>query len=89
MADVSSLVVDMGENKTKPWIHVKKYGGFVVILLIFTIIISIVYYKDGFTSADGVVARKDIKQVRSDTQVDKEWNLEQLEKSVSLLNRKL
>ena len=67
----------------------KKYGSFAVIGVLIVIVIIVVYYKaDGFTSPDGVVARRSQRQVRSDTQVDRTWNLDALEKSVALLNRK-
>lgn len=86
-----TLVVDKSAtgDASKAWIDTDKYGGAIVILVLFMAIVSVVYCRDGFTSPDGVVARKDNHQVRSDTQVDRTWNLEQLEKSVALLNRKV
>lgn len=58
------------------------------------VLICVVLYfcycnKDSFISPDGVVASKaSRKGVRSDSHVDKKWNLKELEKSVALLNEK-
>lgn len=67
----------------------KKYSAGLVIILLVIVVACVSYYREGFVSSDGVVARKSPqKQVRSDTEVDRTWNLEQLEKSVALLNQK-
>jgi uncharacterized membrane protein YdbT with pleckstrin-like domain len=70
-------------------LDMKKYGSAIIIVILIVVVSSIAYYKqDGFISSpDGVVARKSNIQVRSDTEVDRSWNLKQLEKSVALINR--
>lgn len=46
------------------------------------------YFKtESFSTPDGVVARRSQRQTRSDTEVDRTWNLKELEKSVALINR--
>lgn len=76
------------ESPTKKRKYFKIMGIFGVLVLI---VIIVVYFKpnkkESFASPDAVVSSKK-KQVRSDTHVDRTWNLEQLEKSVSLLNSK-
>jgi hypothetical protein len=82
----SGLVVDKSEAETG-MIDMKKYGSAVVIVILIIVVASVAYCKtDSFTSVDGVVATSP-GQVRSDTEVDRTWNLKQLEKSVALINR--
>ena len=70
-------------------LDMKKYGSAIIIVVLIVIVAGVAYCKqDSFTSPDGVVARKSNNQVRSDTAVDRTWNLKQLEKSVALINRK-
>lgn len=62
-------------------------------VLVVVLICVVLYFcycnKDSFISPDGVVASKaSRKGVRSDSHVDKKWNLKELEKSVALLNEK-
>ena len=66
----------------------KQYAPALTVILLVIIISSVCYCKDGFASPDGVVARKGNNQTRSDSHVDKKWNLKELEKSVALLNSK-
>ena len=78
-------------DKSKSYSNIKKYKNIIALsVLVVVIIIGVLYSKDGFTNAspDGVVARKSQNQVKSDSHIDKTWNLEQLERSVALLNRK-
>jgi hypothetical protein len=73
------------------WINTEKYGSVIVIVVLMLIVASVAYCKhglDGFASPDGVVARRSQRQVRSDTEVDRTWNLKELERSVALLNKK-
>ena len=85
-----------GESQTTPadgmMTSIKKLtaGPNIVIIVLFVVIISVAYCKkDTFVGADGVVARKSSGMgVRSDTEVDRTWNVAELEKSVALLNRK-
>jgi hypothetical protein len=93
MSDGGLVVTKEGENKTVEggsWIDTKKYGSAIIIVVLIVIVASIAYYKnaDGFASPDGVVSRRSQRQVRSDTEVDRSWNLKELERSVSLINRK-
>jgi hypothetical protein len=88
------LVVTKGDDdKTVgggSWIDTKKYGSAMIIVVLIIIVASIAYCKssDGFASPDGVVSRRSQRQVRSDTEVDKSFNLKELERSVALLNKK-
>jgi hypothetical protein len=87
------LVVTKGGDKTVEggnWIDTNKYGSAIIIVVLIVIVASVAYYKnaDGFASPDSVVSRRSQRQVRSDTEVDKNWNLKELERSVSLINRK-
>lgn len=87
------VVTKGGEDKTvegSSWIDTKKYGNAMIIVVLIVIVASVAYCKspDGFASPDGVVSRRSQKQVRSDTEVDRSWNLKELERSVSLINRK-
>jgi hypothetical protein len=89
MAD-GGLVVDT-KNNILGGFDAKKYGSSIIIVVLILIVASVVYCKqgsDGFASPDGVVARREQKQVRSDTEVDSAWNLKELERSVALLNTK-
>jgi hypothetical protein len=81
---------DNTKNVTGGWsIDMEKYGGIIVVMVLIVIVASVSYCKsDSFASPDGVVARRSQNQKRSDTQVDKTWNLKQLEKAVALINRK-
>jgi hypothetical protein len=93
-----SIVVDtiaggtgIGSAVSNSWVNKSKYGSAIIIILLVVVVVSVAYCKDGFTnvSPDGVVAKKSSqKQIRSDTHIDRTWNLEQLERSVALLNRK-
>jgi hypothetical protein len=65
--------------------YIKKYYAVIIILII--VLVCIKCDKEGFLSPSGVIARKKLT-TRSDTEVDRTWNLEQLEKSVKLLNRR-
>jgi hypothetical protein len=87
------VVTKKGEDKTVEggsWIDAKKYGSAIIIVVLIIIVASVAYYKnaDGFASPDSVVSRRSQRQVRSDTEVDRSWNLKELERSVSLINRK-
>ena len=90
----SDIIVDKedGDKTTNGWFSFdyKKHGSAIVIVIVLVIIIvCVVYYKEGFTSPDGVVASKDSRLgVRSDVHVDRNWNMAELEKSVALINRK-
>lgn len=92
MDNEESLIVNKDKEVTGGWtIDTSKYGSAIVIVILIMVIAAIVYCKDtsGFASPDGVVASKKSRQsVRSDTHVDRTWNLAELEKSVALLNRK-
>jgi hypothetical protein len=93
MSDGGLVVTKGGEDKmvdSSSWIDTKKYGSAIVIVVLIVIVASIAYYKnaDGFASPDGVVSRRSQRQIRSDTEVDRSWNLKELERSVSLINRK-
>lgn len=81
----SNIIVDTSEVVG---FDVKKYGSAVVIIVLIIIVASVAFYKtEAFTSPDGVIAGKK-GQIRSDTEVDRTWNLKQLEKSVALINSK-
>jgi len=87
------VVTKGGEDKTVEgggWIDTKKYGNAIIIAVLIVIVASVAYCKnsDGFSSPDGVVSRRSQRQLRSDTEVDRDWNLKELERSVSLINRK-
>ena len=83
------LIVDTITNSVNQFIDVKKYGSLIIIAVLVLIVIGVTYYKsEGFSSPDGVVSRRSQRQVRSDTEIDRTWNLAELEKSVALLNRK-
>lgn len=92
----SPIVVDTVNNKTdtntkvgKEESFFKKHGSILVVIVMVVIVLSVNYCKEGFASPDGVIANKsEKKQVRSDTEVDRTWNLQELERSVNLLNRK-
>lgn len=94
MSDTDSdLVVAKGaDDKTigGSWIDTKKYGSAIIIVVLIVIVATVAYCKksDGFASPDGVVARRSQRQTRSDTNVDRSWNLKELERSVSLINQK-
>lgn len=72
------------------YLDYKKYGSAIIIVVLIMVVASVAYCKnpDGFASPDGVVARRSQRQLRSDTNVDRSWNLKELERSVSLINRK-
>jgi hypothetical protein len=94
MEDGSGLVVTKGgEYKTVEggsWIDTKKYGSVMIIVVLIIIVASIAYVKcpDGFASSDSVVSRRSQRQERSDTEIDRTFNLKELERSVALINRK-
>jgi hypothetical protein len=88
--DDGEIVVKKDSKASNIWILAKKYGGPLSIILVLIIIVSVTVYlksSDGFSSPDGVVARRSQRQIRSDTEVDRTWNLKELERSVALLNR--
>ncbi len=88
----AGLVVDKSADVTgsiESYVDYKKHSSTIIIVVLIIIVAIVAYYKsDGFVSPDGVVARRSQRQIRGDTEVDRTWNLEQLEKSVALLNRK-
>ena len=87
----SSVDKDVSGNKKDEKVSFfKKNCSLIVVVVMVAIVISVNYCKEGFSSSDGVVASssRSTKQVRSDTEVDRTWNLQELEKSVKLLNRK-
>jgi hypothetical protein len=94
----SPIVVDTGsvestevsdDIKVKCVPFIKRYGSALVVVALIIIVLCVNQCKEGFSSPDGVVANSSAKkQVRSDTEVDRTWNLQELEKSVKLLNRK-
>lgn len=92
--NVGGLVVEKEGDNIKGgavgWVDTKKYGSAIIIVVLIMIVASIAYCKqsDGFVSPDGVVARRSQRQIRSDTEVDRTFNLKELERSVALLNRK-
>ena len=85
----SPIVVDTTTESTsvKEASFFKKNGAILVVIVMIFIVLSVNYCKEGFASPDGVIAKSQ-KQIRSDTEVDRTWNLNELEKSVALLNRK-
>jgi hypothetical protein len=90
MADSTSDVVVNTDSPdtTGQGFGIKKYGSAIVIIGLIILIMSISYCKtEPFTSPDGVAARNNQPQVRSDPEIDRKWNLQQLEKSVALINR--
>ena len=72
------------------WVDMKKYGSSIIIVVLLMIVASVAYFKfpEGFASPDSVVARRSQRQVRSDTEVDRTWNIKELERSVALINKK-
>lgn len=88
----SGLVVDTAEVTDGGWFSsdtVKQHGSVIIIVVLIVIVISVAYCKkESFASPDGVVSRRSQRQNRSDTEVDRTWNLDELEKSVALINRK-
>lgn len=65
-----------------------RYAPVLLIVALIVVISTVVCYKDGFASPDGVVARRSQRQIRGDADFDKTFNLKELEKSVALINRK-
>jgi hypothetical protein len=88
MSETDPLIVNK-ETDTSYSFNYKEYGSIGVIAVLIIIVAVVAYYKDPecFTSADGVVARRSQNQSRSDPEVDREFNLKELERSVALLNR--
>jgi hypothetical protein len=90
MADDDSEIVVKKSGDTKNiWVNAKKYGPIMIICILIIIVgvTGFVKSRDGFSSPDGVVSRRSQRQIRSDTEIDKTWNLKELERSVALLNR--
>ncbi len=88
---MDNIVVDKVEVSTESsLLDLKGWGTPVLIALLIILVMAVAYYKggDGFTSADSTVARRSQNQKRSDTEVDRVWNLKELERSVALINRK-
>ena len=91
---MESTLVESKENKYGLFsIEQLKKNKQLTTVIIVVLICVILYFcycnKDSFISPDGVVASKaSRKGVRSDSHVDKTWNLKELEKSVALLNKK-
>lgn len=93
-SDSDTLVVNKDEDEKASFltsiVDVKKNGTVIIIIVLIVIVISVAYCKnsDGFVSPDGVVARRSQRQSRSDTEIDRTWNMKELERSVALLNKK-
>ena len=86
--DESPVVEKSVPNETLDESFFKKYSSAIIIASL-VLIVVIVYYcntPEGFTP-DSSSARISQNQVRSDTNVDREWNLKELERSVALLNQ--
>ena len=87
MSENSPLVVETTEGYTTGILtKLKEYVipmGLVIVLFAILVYCS---YKESFASPDGVVARKGKHQKRSDPEVDKEWNRQELEKAVAAIN---
>lgn len=95
MSETEGLVVDKTSGGTEEgsgtiWIDTKKYGSAIIIVILIVLVAVVAYCKtsEGFASTDGVAASRSKNQVRSDTEVDRTWNLKELERSVALINRK-
>lgn len=91
MVDTTSSIVVDKQNPTSGGFEWKsKYNSILIIIVLLVIVVAVYYCKDSesFTSPDGVVSRRSQRQVRSDAEVDKAWNIKELERSVALLNRK-
>lgn len=82
------------EGKTKPIGEKDKINntyytkGLVITAVIVFLIICYIKH-ESFTSSDGIIARTSRRQVRGDVNHSKDWDLKELEKTVSLVNTKL
>lgn len=92
MSSDGPIIVNTNEAQTsekKESSFFQRNSSIIVVVIMIVVVLSVNYCKEGFVSPDGVVARKSAKkQSRSDSEVDRTWNLKELEASVNLLNRK-
>jgi hypothetical protein len=88
MDNGSSIIVDTVEPVSFIGGIEPKNKAWIILMVIVLIVVSTCYYKDGFISPDGIIAGKESRQgIRSDSHVDKDWNLKELEKVVAQINR--
>lgn len=72
-------------SEEKEFLFIKKYKKHIVAAIVLLVVILIAYNVQGYVNAPPGLAGK---QIRSDPANNKDWNLEQFEKSVALLNSK-
>ena len=77
--------MDLPSEEKEQFLFIKKYKKHIAAIIVILIFILIAYNLEGYINAPpGLVG----KQIRSDPANNKQWNLEQFEKSVALLNSK-
>lgn len=77
--------MDLPSEEKERFLFVSKYKKHIAAVIVILVFILIVYNLEGYVNAPSGLAGK---QIRSDPASDKQWNLEQFEKSVALLNSK-
>lgn len=77
--------MDSPSDEKERFLFITKYKKHIVAVIVILVFILIVYNLEGYVNAPPGLAGK---QIRSDPANTKQWNLEQFEKSVALLNSK-
>jgi hypothetical protein len=77
--------MDLPSEEKERFLFITKYKKHITAVVVILVCILIVYNLEGYVNAPPGLAGK---QIRSDPASDKQWNLEQFEKSVALLNSK-
>lgn len=77
--------MDLQSEEKERFLFITKYKKHIAAVIVILVFILIVYNLEGYVNAPPGLAGK---QIRSDPANDKQWNIEQFEKSVALLNSK-